>query len=399
MRIDDLERELRGERPELDPEFARRLDEWADDGFPRDRGLGPRAVEPDRPGGGPGPFERLAERLRTTPPRRILAPVGSLALMVAVVGVGIAISQGGGSDGDVGGAASQLEDSSGDSAGSAPAPAAGAPEAASSAEADGGRTSGDSAELAPSSGSAADLYQLAPAQAEGVAGIRQGEIVDAAAQLRLGAERGEVQEVANGVVEVTDRFDGVVLDSRVSSDRAGATASFRLEIPYRELGAALRELSGLADVISRSEQGENITGQAVRVRRDLADVFADIEQARIERIEADTREQRLIIDARIDSLEATAEALSSQIDDVKRRGRFATVRVEVTSNGPAKGDDAGGGWSLADALDDAGRVLEVMGGIALISLAVLAPLALLGLLAWLVVARARQHSREQVLND
>ena len=43
MRADELERELRAERPAPDPEFARRLDEWAAQGFPRDRGLGPRA--------------------------------------------------------------------------------------------------------------------------------------------------------------------------------------------------------------------------------------------------------------------------------------------------------------------------------------------------------------------
>ena len=37
MRIDELERELRAERPGPSPDFARRLDEWAEAGFPRDR--------------------------------------------------------------------------------------------------------------------------------------------------------------------------------------------------------------------------------------------------------------------------------------------------------------------------------------------------------------------------
>ena len=52
------------------------------------------------------------------------------------------------------------------------------------------------------------------------------------ARLSLGAEADEVQDVANGVVEVTDRYDGVVVDSQVTSDQAGARASFELEIPY-----------------------------------------------------------------------------------------------------------------------------------------------------------------------
>ena len=47
-------------------------------------------------------------------------------------------------------------------------------------------------------------------------GIARGEdqrIVDATARISLGADADEVQDVANGVVEVTDRYDGVVLTS------------------------------------------------------------------------------------------------------------------------------------------------------------------------------------------
>ena len=45
MTVEELERELRAERIEPDPEFARRLDEWAGAGFPRP--------------GEPGTLERL----------------------------------------------------------------------------------------------------------------------------------------------------------------------------------------------------------------------------------------------------------------------------------------------------------------------------------------------------
>ena len=100
---------------------------------------------------------------------------------------------------------------------------------------------------------------------------RRERIVDATARITLGAEADEVQEVANGVVEVTDRYDGVVINSQVTSDQAGARAAFELEIPFRELDAALADLSGLADVISRTEAGEDITARAVRARKDLAD--------------------------------------------------------------------------------------------------------------------------------
>ena len=62
----------------------------------------------------------------------------------------------------------------------------------------------------------------------------------------LGAEAEDVQDVANGVVEVTDRHDGIVVDSQVTTDEDGARAAFELQIPYRELDATLTDLSSSA---------------------------------------------------------------------------------------------------------------------------------------------------------
>lgn len=371
MRIEELERELRAERPEPEPEFARRLDEWAAAGFPRDRGLGPRSAAP----AGAGAMRRAWERITSGPRLRVLAPAGSVAVMLVVIGV--AISQSGDEGEGLSGRATSLQESDDDAA-------------------DAG---GAAAELAPAiedQGPAAQVPENA-LPAPGGDGIARGtdrRIIDATARLTLGAEAGEVQEVANGVVAVTDRRDGIVADSQVTSDQGGARAAFTLEIPYRELDAALSDLSELGDVISRTEASEDITAHAVRARRDLAEVSDRIREARVELIGADTRQERLIIKSRIRSLEATADALETQLNRVQRQGRFATVDVEVTSNGPADDD----GWTLGEALDDAGRVIEVIGGIVLVSLAVLVPLALVAALAWLIATRAQRHRRERALD-
>jgi predicted RNase H-like nuclease len=385
MRIEDLERELRAERPEPDPEFARRLDEWAAAGFPRDRGLGPRTGRPGPAGG----LRRAWERLTSVPRLRVLAPAGSVAVMLVVIGV--AISQ----SGELG---SDDEALSGQAGGDA---ATSAPRSEDSFEfgAGGSAESGDFAAREGERLAAPPEETLVPAPIpDGGGGIARGteeRIVDATARLTLGAEAGEVQEVANRVVEVTDRHDGIVLDSQVTSDQGGARAAFELEIPFRELDAALTDLSELGDVISRTEGEEDITVRAVRAQRELAGVLERIREARVELIRADTREERLIIKSRIRSLEATADALEAERNQVERQGRFATVAVEVTSNGP----DSEGGWSLGDALDDAGRVLEVIGGIVLVSLAVLVPLALVIALAWLIATRTQRHRRERALGS
>ncbi|MQA76183.1 MAG: DUF4349 domain-containing protein [Solirubrobacterales bacterium] len=245
---------------------------------------------------------------------------------------------------------------------------------------------------------ASDAAAPAPPTEGDPAGIARGadrRIVDASARITLGADAGEVQDVANQVVEVTDRHHGIVSDSRVSTDRDQAQASLSLQIPHARLDAALGDLSALADVLSRTEATDDITARAVRARRELANTFDQLRRARIELIRADTPEQRLVSRARIDSLEATADAQRARLDGVKRQGRFATVEVEVTSSGRGS---AGGGWSLPDAFDDAGHVLEVIGGVTLISLAVLGPLALIGALAWLIAARTVRLRRERALD-
>jgi hypothetical protein len=389
MRLEDLERELRADRPEPELDFARRLDEWAEAGFPRDLGLGPRTASRT------GALRRAWDRLSSTPPRRILLPAGALA--TAVVVAGVAISQNGSdTPGLVAPAPPQTQ-------GTKPA----APPPATSAESAAGAERSVEAVPAPA---ASDEYSLTlPAStpkpsggtgvAHGTGGIARGtdqRIVDATARITLGAPANEVQDVANGVVDVTDHYQGVVLDSQVTSDQAGARASFELEIPFKQLGAALTDLSGLADVISRTEGGEDITARAVRARKDLANTLDQIRKARIELIRADTREQRLVIKSQIASLQATADAHQTALNGVKRQGRFATVAVDVTSNGPTTDD---GNWSLGDALHDAGRVLEVIGGIALITLAILLPVSLIAALIAFAVGRSRRRSRENALDS
>ncbi len=83
--LDDAElaRMLREERPEVDSEFSRELDEWAAAGFPRGGW---------RPGADPvpvSPARRLFDRLLATPPRRLIAPVGAVATLAVVVGVAV----------------------------------------------------------------------------------------------------------------------------------------------------------------------------------------------------------------------------------------------------------------------------------------------------------------------
>lgn len=240
-----------------------------------------------------------------------------------------------------------------------------------------------------------------PSDGSGIARGTDKRLVDATAQLTLGADRGEVQDVANDVVGVTDRHKGVVLDSQISDDEKNARADFRLEIPYNQLDAALTDLSELGDVLSRNQAGHDITAAAVRTRRDLAGVYDRIRKARAELIRADTTEQKQLIEARIKSLNGSADVLQTKLAGVQRQARFATVSVAVTSDRPGGsggGSADDGNWTVGEALDDAADILQAIAGVALITLAALAPIALIATLCWLTVTRARAHRREQALD-
>jgi len=386
MRFEALERELRAQRPEVDQDFARRLDEWAAAGFPRDRGLGPGVQRRA------GAARRLWDRLTAVPPRQIALPVGAVATVAVIAGVVIS------NNGSDTGRGLSLEGESPTTTAAAPsAQDAGSAAQAESTPPSGGSGAGAASEAAPDASQGFQLDAPAPSAADTARAGTQERIVDATARLTLGADAEDVQQVANGIVSVTDRYDGVVSDSQVTSDRGGARASFTLEIPYKSLDAALADLSDLADVVSRTEGTEDITARAVKDQRELANTLDRIREARIELIQADTREEKLVIRSQLQSLQATADAQQAALDGVKRQGRFATVNVEVNSAAQDHADD--GGWSLGDALDDAGRVLEVIGGVAVVSLAILVPLGLIAALVAWVVLRSRRRARERALDS
>jgi hypothetical protein len=392
MRVEDLERELRAERPEVEPEFARRLDEWAAAGFPRGGELDPRARTRGRRFRTSSPtLRRLWERVSAVPPRRLLAPVGAAATLIVVAGV--AISQVPGDDEQPAGVPSTAQDLQREE-GVAKVPPSPGDEATTMEAASGRAALGETA--APPA--VADDLALESGGAAGVARGEENRLQDQTVRLSLGAETDEVQEVANGVVEVTDRYDGIVLNSQVTSDQAGARASFQLEIPAAKLDGALADLSELGDVISRTEQAEDITAQAVRARRELANTLDQAHDLRVALIEADTFEQKRVLRLRIRSLEATADALQTELNRVERQARFATVSVDVTSNGPASGSDDDGDWGLDDAVEDARDVLTTLGGIALVSLAILVPVTVLGAIAYWLIVTARRRSREKTLD-
>ena len=366
---DPLERELQelalvlqDDRPRPDPDFGAWLGERVRAGFPPD---------PDSARGRvPARLRRLASLLRRPLPALGVAASLLLALVVA---------------------ASLLESGpDGPATGDAPAPPA----------VQGGDSQQRSLEKEVPGGSAApDSTTIPPGPVPpGGGGFEPGrqQRIERSASLTLTAPGDELDRVGDGINTVVDRHDGFVLTSSVTSGRGEGLAggSFDLRIPRERLRPALRDLSGLATVRSRTQSGRDVTRQVVGARDRL-------DQARAERRSllrrlgrADSDSQAEAIRSRLDQVASEIRGLRSQLRDLRLRTRYVAVSVTLEEEGRA---DQGGTGGTDEALDDFADSLVGSLNLALRVLGVLLPLAALGGLAWLAWRTVRRRRRESVL--
>lgn len=228
-----------------------------------------------------------------------------------------------------------------------------------------------------------------------------GRQVVQSAQLALSAPAARVDAVAQQVFDVVAAQDGVVESSNVTSGSAYGSAQFSLSVPSANLGRTLDALSQLrgANVVSRSDSSQDITAQVGAAGRRLTEARA-LRTALLRQLAAATtatavsslRAQIHDVDASINSDLATLRSLHHQV---------AYSHIIVTINSvplPVAPVTRGGGFTLSRAVHDAGRVLVVTAGVALITLAVLVPLGLLLAIGLWLAMTLRRRRREQVLD-
>ena len=227
------------------------------------------------------------------------------------------------------------------------------------------------------------------------AAVQTARRVERDAQLTLAAPADKLDDVANGIVQVTDRHRGVVLDSSLSTGTGSARGgSFELRVPSTELGQTLRDLSGLGEVRSRTQSGHDVTGPYNR----LSDALT---AARLERrgllrrlAHASSTAEADRIRARLDELSAEIQGLSGNISDIRRRTDFTRISVTLVEQRQAKGALGGAGDALRGSL----RALVGATAVTLRVVAAVLPFALLAALAWAATAGVRRRRREAVLS-
>jgi hypothetical protein len=370
--LEQLVVSLREERPVARREFAAELDARAAAGFAT-----PEAeAEPGRDRR--GALARLNLSRRAVP--LALGTAASVFIVaVAVVSAGL-LSGDGGSNGKQ----ERVRDvvRAGTTPSAAPAPPAAAGGGAIGAP--------ETADLA------APRVSPSPPQG-GVAPRRRERKQEREASLVLGAAAGDVEDVADDVIEVTDRYRGFVLSSTVTgADKERAGASLELRIPSNRLQAAIGDLSKLAHVRSRNHSTQDVTARFVSLRAGLQEALAERKGLLRQLARADTPNETASIRARLLLANRRIARARARLRSQSERIDFAAVSVTVEAEAGSGGGD--GKWTIGDAIGDAGRILATAAAIALVTLAVGLPLTLVALVAWFAARRAVQGRRERALD-
>jgi Domain of unknown function (DUF4349) len=286
----------------------------------------------------------------------------------------------------------------------------GAPPSALSGDTGASTTAPETAAKGDESGGSADsALQAAPQRASGGGTVAapgplppqpggfvggQNRKVERSAAITLAAPKDKLSDVGDQVIAVTDRYRGIVMRSSVTNNADEASSgTFELRIPVRNLRPALRDLSALADVKSRTENADDVTASFVSARTRLEELNAE-RRGLLRRLENATTDQAAgAIRARIRIVNAQIDAQTQVVTEMRRRTSYAAVSVALESK---DGDSGSGGISdgardLRDSLVDAANISLRVLGVAL-------PIGLVLGLMWLIGGRFNRRRREAVLD-
>ena len=353
-----LVRDVRAEAPAMAPDFRARLDRRVERGF--ERALPRRRLQSLRP----------------------MIPALAVAGCVLAALVAVVLSAGGGSGGGSAGSSAGGDGAVVDQS------ARVKPE--SSAKSNGG-ASGSSGGSSSSSGT---LQAVPPAPASP---SRQRRVERST---RLELTTSDVQAASDSVVRATQATGGFVQSSQVSTGDGRSTASFTLRVPTSRLDDALERLSRLGHVRSLQQSADDITNVYNGASTRLAEARAERRGLMRALAKATTAAQITSLRARIADNRRALQRDQRELDAVRNRANYATIGLELTGvarkHAPVP---SAGPWTPGDAAHDAVRVLEVSAGVALIALAVLVPLTLVGTAGGFAAVAVRRRRREAALSS
>jgi hypothetical protein len=312
-----------------------------------------------------------------------------------IVGIAIVVSQHNGSSSESSTSSSVLLDATPSPSAGRAAPSTAQRRALAPHSAEKSAASSAAATTASGSAAAGAVQSLQPPTT--------GRKIVQSAQLQLAAPANRIDDVAQQVYNVIGQLNGIVEHSTITQTGGlDGSANFQLSVPSASLGQAMSQLSSLryASVLSRTDASQDITDQYGAARRALSDARALRTSLLKQLANATTTEQIDSLKAQIRDAEASISSDQATLNRLNRQVGFSQLGLDISArSAPAPVSHHSGGFGIGRAAHDAGRVLTVAAGVALIALAALTPVALVAALFWWVGSALRRRRREQALDS
>ncbi|MDQ6607013.1 MAG: DUF4349 domain-containing protein [Actinomycetota bacterium] len=228
-----------------------------------------------------------------------------------------------------------------------------------------------------------------------------GRKIVQSAQLQLTAPPARIDQVAQEAFNVVGAESGIVNHSAVTATGGSdGYAEFDLSVPSAKLADTMTRLTSLryANVASRTDASQDVNNQYVSDVRRLADARALRTSLLKQLAKALTQVQIDSLKTQIRDAEASISRAEATLGSLQHRIGFSQISLTINAGAVPAPDKSQGGFTIGKAAHDAGRVLTVAAGVALIALAALVPVGLVAALALWIGLTLRRRRREHALD-
>lgn len=215
-------------------------------------------------------------------------------------------------------------------------------------------------------------------------------------------ESSAVATAASEVSEIVAGQGGYVDASSVSEGGSSPRAVFGIVVPSNRLDATIAAIGRIGKPVDLERTTSDVTAQRASIDDRLRDLRADRSSVRLQLARATDADQRAAKRRELRVLSSRIARLEGQQREL--RGQVATARLALTlttersdSAASPTGDDER--WGLSTAWHDAGRVLEVIGGILLLAAVALIPLAAVVGLAAVAIGRLTATRKNRTIGE
>jgi hypothetical protein len=204
-----------------------------------------------------------------------------------------------------------------------------------------------------------------------------------------------VSHAAQDALDLTRSLGGYVVSSSVATGEQGS-ASIVVRIPVGHVQEAVTGLSGLGRIVSQQVQISDLQATLDQLEKREATVRGQIARIRARlATESLDPETEATLRAKLQTLRSELVELRTGISTTNAEARMATVQLSVVT--PDSSGTVVPASRIHRTIDGALNVLAWEGIVLLGILIVLAPLALVGLAAWLGRRLYRKHEAERLL--